>query len=145
MVGTITISGLYTAPSVVPNPATVTITAIASADTTKSASATVTVTAPLHATVKLLSPNGGEILRIGATFTIRWGAPANAVSFMLTYFDGAKWQAVGPSRVTGTSHSWTVPAAAASRAVCRMKMVGYDARGQQMGVDQSDRPFAIRR
>lgn len=41
-VGTISTSGLYTAPSRVPNPPQVTITAISAADTTKSASATVT-------------------------------------------------------------------------------------------------------
>ena len=52
--GTISISGLYAAPSSIPSPATVTVKAIAQADTTKSASASVTVTSitaiptPLH-------------------------------------------------------------------------------------------------
>ena len=44
-VGTISSSGLYTAPAVVPNPATVTVTAVSQADPTKSASAQVTITA----------------------------------------------------------------------------------------------------
>src|SRR5205085_1083823 len=44
-VGTISSSGLYTAPGVVPNPATVTVTAVSQADATKSASAQVTITA----------------------------------------------------------------------------------------------------
>ena len=43
-VGTISTSGLYTAPSTVPNPANVTVTAVSQADPTKSASATVTLT-----------------------------------------------------------------------------------------------------
>ena len=43
-VGTISSSGLYTAPGVVPNPATVTVTAVSQADATKSASAQVTIT-----------------------------------------------------------------------------------------------------
>src|SRR2546429_400579 len=42
--GTISSSGLYTAPAVVPNPATVTVTAVSQADPTKSASAQVTIT-----------------------------------------------------------------------------------------------------
>ena len=42
-VGTISSTGLYTAPTIAPNPATVTVTAIAQADTSKTASATVTV------------------------------------------------------------------------------------------------------
>ena len=44
-VGTVSSSGLYTAPGVVPSPATVTVTAVSRADTTKSASAQVTITA----------------------------------------------------------------------------------------------------
>src|SRR6266576_3592244 len=43
-VGTISSSGLYTAPAVVPNPATVTVTAVSQADPTKSGSAQVTIT-----------------------------------------------------------------------------------------------------
>ena len=42
--GFINTGGLYTAPTAVPNPASVTITAVAAADTTKTATATVTVT-----------------------------------------------------------------------------------------------------
>jgi hypothetical protein len=41
--GTITSNGYYTAPSSVPNPATVTVTAVLQADSTKSGSATVTI------------------------------------------------------------------------------------------------------
>ena len=44
-VGTISSLGLYTAPGVVPNPATVTVTAVSQADATKSAAAQVTITA----------------------------------------------------------------------------------------------------
>jgi len=43
-VGTISTSGLYKAPNVVPNPATVAVSATAAADTSKAASASVTVT-----------------------------------------------------------------------------------------------------
>jgi hypothetical protein len=45
-VGTISDTGLYTAPNAVPNPRTVTVKAISKADATQTASATVTITAP---------------------------------------------------------------------------------------------------
>ncbi len=45
-VGTVSTSGLYTAPAAVPNPASVTVTAVSQADATQSASASVTVTPP---------------------------------------------------------------------------------------------------
>ncbi len=50
-VGTISSSGLYTAPTSVPNPAAVTVTAIAQADPSASASTTLTVTPSGTATV----------------------------------------------------------------------------------------------
>lgn len=51
-VGTISASGLYTAPASVPNPATVTIKAISSADNTKSGTASATVIASTGSTAK---------------------------------------------------------------------------------------------
>lgn len=45
--GTVSASGLYTAPAAAPSPNTVNVTAVSAADTTKSASATVTVNAPI--------------------------------------------------------------------------------------------------
>ena len=45
--GTISSSGLYTAPAAVPSPATVTITATSASDPSKSASATITILQPL--------------------------------------------------------------------------------------------------
>ena len=56
--GTVTSTGLYTAPSSAPNPATVTVTATAQADPTKSAAATVTVSAPVAVS---LSPNSAKV------------------------------------------------------------------------------------
>lgn len=46
IVGTIALSGLYTAPGAVPSPSTVTVTAVSKADASESASASVTITAP---------------------------------------------------------------------------------------------------
>jgi len=52
--GTVSTTGLYTAPSVLPSNTTVAVTAIAQADTTKTAAATVTLTAP--AVIITISP-----------------------------------------------------------------------------------------
>jgi len=50
-VGTISTTGLYTAPSSVPDPATVTVTAVSNADNDAGASATVTIVATTNVTV----------------------------------------------------------------------------------------------
>jgi hypothetical protein len=65
--GTISSSGLYTAPGVVPSPSLITITAISQKDTTKSASAKITVTAtstPANITV-VVSPGAATVANFG--------------------------------------------------------------------------------
>src|SRR5256884_562957 len=59
-VGAISSSGLYTAPGVVPNPATVTVTAVSQADATKSAAGQVTITAPTTVSVTI-SPTSATV------------------------------------------------------------------------------------
>ena len=58
-VGTVSASGLYTAPSAVPSANPVSITVTSNADATKSASATVTVTKPITISI---SPTSGAIV-----------------------------------------------------------------------------------
>src|SRR2546421_47784 len=85
-VGTISSSGLYTAPGVVPNPATVTVTAVSQADATKSASAQVTITAAN--TVSLtISPTSATVAAGGTQqFTAMVQNTSNAA---------VTWQAYG--------------------------------------------------
>lgn len=63
-VGTITSSGLYTAPSTVPAPATVSVTAVSQVDMTKSASAMVTITPPQTAVT--ISPGSALVQPLGS-------------------------------------------------------------------------------
>jgi len=88
-VGTISTSGLYTAPTAVPSPATVTVTAVSQANTAQSASATVTVTAassPL--TVTLTAPaNNFKVTAepVTMTATVSGGTPPYTVTLWLDY------------------------------------------------------------
>src|SRR2546426_6449533 len=61
--GTISVSGLYTAPASVPSPPGVTVTAVSQADTTKSATAPVTI----------ISPTSGNLNRMQQTPPIELG------------------------------------------------------------------------
>ncbi len=62
--GTVSASGLYTAPSTVPNPAQVKVTATSQADATKSGSANVTVTA-VSSGIVLVSPSTATVANFG--------------------------------------------------------------------------------
>ena len=67
-VGTISTTGVYTAPTSVPSPATVTVKAVSAADPTRSGSATLTITAPVSVSVS--PPSASVQAGIGSqTFT----------------------------------------------------------------------------
>jgi sugar lactone lactonase YvrE len=95
--GTISASGLYTAPSAVPTPAAFAIKATSVADTTKSASATVTITAPAAAPVSVqISPQpstvvtgstvqfGAVVMNAGTTTAVTWQLVSGAGTGSIT-------------------------------------------------------------
>src|SRR5882724_9774398 len=63
--GTIAATGLYTAPTTVPNPAQATVTATSQADSTKSGSATVTITTANATGSVLVSPSAATVPDFG--------------------------------------------------------------------------------
>src|SRR5713101_4384480 len=94
--GTITSTGLYTAPTTVPNPAQVTVTATSQADSIKSASATVTVTAVSPAGSVSVSPSAVSVPDFGTQqFTASLnGSPTTAVTWQVDGIVGGN-QTVG--------------------------------------------------
>jgi hypothetical protein len=79
--GTISSSGLYTAPAAVPSPATVTITATSASDPTKSASAAVIIVPPAGTTYYLAPAiAGGNDSNSGLSPSVPWLTPNHAVN-----------------------------------------------------------------
>jgi len=74
--GTISSSGLYTAPATVPNPPQVPVTATSQADSTKSGSATVTVTTAGPSSAVSVSPATASVANFG---TLQFNAAINGV------------------------------------------------------------------
>jgi hypothetical protein len=92
--GTISSTGLYTAPATTPNPPQATVTATAQADSTKSASATVTVTGP--PTSVSVSPSAATVANFGMqqfTASVN-GAPSTAVTWEVNGIPGGS-QTIG--------------------------------------------------
>ncbi|BCR06700.1 hypothetical protein DESUT3_37690 [Desulfuromonas versatilis] len=92
-------------------------------------------------TLRVDSPNGGEILTGGITTNISWTDPAGAASYLLRYSlnGGATWNPI--ASVTGTSFAWTVPSA--DSANCLVRVTAYGAGGAWLANDVSDGPFTI--
>src|ERR1700681_285929 len=101
--GTITNSGLYTAPVTAPNPSQVRVTATAQADPSKSAAATVTVsTASTASSSVTVSPSAATIANFGVqqfTATVN-GTPSSGVTWQVNGVTGGS-QAFGFISTTG--------------------------------------------
>jgi hypothetical protein len=94
--------------------------------------------------LQVLTPNGGERVASGSTYTVTWGAPAGADHFSVavSYDGGRRWFTLA-GNVTGTWYSWAVPTPVANRTRCRVRVRAYDAGGLLLGADRSDRTFTI--
>jgi len=108
-VGTVSGTGLYTAPAAVPNPATVTVTATSSTETNPSGSALVTVMPPTTATVSVAPANSwtavGSTVQYTATIT---GSSNTAVAWSVNGVAGGN-STVGTISASGL---YTAPTAA---------------------------------
>ncbi|MBI5634505.1 MAG: M6 family metalloprotease domain-containing protein [Nitrospirae bacterium] len=96
------------------------------------------------ATLTVLTPNGGEVLAAGSTYQITWNAPAEATKFTLQYSlnAGTAWKTIA-TNVAGAFYNWTVPALAVNKPNCLVKVIGYNAGGTQLALDQSNAVFRI--
>src|SRR5205823_3005235 len=121
-VGTISTTGVYTAPATVPSPAIVTVTAVSVADPTRSGSARVTITTkstpPVTASVDTLALH--DALPISQTFTATVTNTTNqAVTWQVNGITGGN-TSVGTISTTGV---YTAPATVPSPAIVTVTAV----------------------
>jgi hypothetical protein len=96
------------------------------------------------AAVKLIAPNGGESIPSGSFYTVRWGAPANAVKFRLRYsLDGGTTWILINKDITSTSHNWAVPRVRGNKKNVKVQVTGFNANGVAVGTDVSNAAFSI--
>jgi hypothetical protein len=93
----------------------------------------------------VITPNGGEVIPSGGSYTIEWTAFAKAEKFSLQYSmdNGATWKLI-VNDIVGTTHAWNpVPVPPGNKTSCYVKVIGYSATNLKMGEDRSDKPFTI--
>jgi len=95
-------------------------------------------------TPQVYSPKGGEIVRSGSTYAIKWGAPAEATKFDLKYScdNGATWNTIATGQ-NPQAYSWAVPILKENKTKCLVKVIGKDDGGAKKGEATSDGPFSI--
>jgi uncharacterized protein (DUF362 family) len=96
--------------------------------------------------VKLLAPDGGEVIFSGEEYNISWDTAPHAVKFnlSLSFDQGATWAPIpGAQDITGTSFKWLVPRPAGNKRKCVIKVTGFNSKGKKIGSDRSAAPFTI--
>lgn len=94
--------------------------------------------------IMLESPNGGDQLRSGGTWTVRWSDPGAAVGFSVYYsLDGGKNWSRGTGVQSYSSLNWKVPIVSSNKRNCLVEVRAYDGTGHLVARDRSDAPFTI--
>jgi hypothetical protein len=123
--GTISSSGLYTAPAAVPSPANVTTTATSVADPTKSASVGVTITAIVGTSYYLATAaDGGSDSNNGLSSDAPWLTPNHAVNCGDTITAAASTSYSASNFATG---KWGTVTCSAGNSVAWLKCATFDA------------------
>lgn len=84
---------------------------------------------PVFGGLKLLGPEGAQVVRTGDNLAISWQAPATqgvTYRLMVSYAKGTNWKRIpGAEALTGTSFNWTVPALNRNRPDTRLRVQAY--------------------
>jgi hypothetical protein len=97
--------------------------------------------------VKLLTPNGGEVLESGDIHQIQWEIngtkyPVGTVKLYYSIDGGATWSLITTLDSTFRSYEW-IPLVQITKTKCKAKAVIYDTKGIAAANDMSDSYFTI--
>ena len=90
----------------------------------------------------LIAPQAGDVVPVGAAYTILYRGGKNAHHYALQYSvdGGATWRAIARD-VTATDTTWNVPVFSTTKSAL-MRVIAYDAKGRRIGSDTQG-PFTI--
>jgi hypothetical protein len=114
-------------------------------EVTMTAARSCTATFTAYTALQVQTPNGGEDLMAGQSYTIRWGAPAAMETFDVQYsLDGGQTWKKEAIKTAGNSYSWTlpVPSGTANKKKCLVRVIGYS-QNVKVASDVSDTSFVI--
>jgi uncharacterized repeat protein (TIGR01451 family) len=97
--------------------------------------------------VKVIQPNGGEILKSGNLYELKWEingtkSPVTALKLYYTMDGGANWVLLNTYDANATSCSWPVPTPTTNKRSCYVRVAAYSG-NIIVGSDSSDKPFTI--
>ncbi len=97
---------------------------------------------PNPAVVRMITPNGSEVLTSGEISTVEWNPALGATYYNLFYFDADQTPHFVATVGNVTSYNWQVPAVTEGSGK-RFRVTAFDAADNRLGVDWSDAAFSI--
>lgn len=94
---------------------------------------------PTGNTIRITSPNGGEVLEGGSKFTIKWTGSVTFDKIDIEYYNGSKWVVIVNGTEDDGSYSWTVPKINTTKA--RLWIKGWHS--SDNATDYTDSTFTI--
>jgi hypothetical protein len=102
----------------------------------------------LPSNIRLVTPNGGEVIPTGQAYTILWQAaetfpPTVTYRLQVSYDNGGTWETItGAEALVTTSFSWNVPAKNKNMKKSLVRVQAFDG-GTKIGQDFSDDVFEV--
>jgi hypothetical protein len=101
--------------------------------------------------IKVNSPNGGEVLKSGTTWTIQWETqkslgPLKKVELFYSTNGGKSWKQIKNGKINGNNpghFDWQIPSLKAAKTTCKVKVQLIGDAGKGLGCDTSDFGFEI--
>ncbi len=91
-------------------------------------------------TITIKSPNGGETLIGGTTYTVKWQSSITLDSVDIEYFNGTQWEEIIAGTEDDGSYDWIVPSGVSTTGA-RLWIKGFHTAGNP--VDFTDSTFTI--
>ena len=99
--------------------------------------------------VKLISPDGGEVLTSNTSWPVVWNTnatktPVTSVVLKYTLNQGRTWKTL--AKIAGSdpgTYDWNIPVVSREKTKCRVEVILQDANGRTIGTDMSDDYFTI--
>jgi hypothetical protein len=99
-------------------------------------------------TVKVITPNGGESLRINNVFTVKWSTTGLGISTVdleystaMLMFPKMKWNPIATGEANDGSYSWKIPSDEST--TCHLRITVRSATGDVLAQDTNDAAFSL--
>ena len=119
-------------------------------DSGEIARVSVTINVVTTYSIRLIEPNGGEILQIGSSYDIKWASTGEDIDHVKITYSTDGGQSYPDDNIIVENapngdgrYKWAIPAGIEESTQVRLKVIAKNSAGNQLAQDESDNNFTI--